>query len=68
MYFIIKISIDTKFYYINDCIMNKKVEVKKAKTQNEAADIFTKPLKYIYFFIKMKCVLRVTKKSSLRGH
>jgi hypothetical protein len=36
------------------------------KTQNQVADIFTKSLKYDVF-IKIKDVLGVMKKSSLRG-
>lgn len=42
--------IDTKFYYLQDYIMNKKVEIEEVKTQNQAADIFIKPLKYYVFF------------------
>ena len=57
--------IDTRFHYLQDCIANKKVEVKYMKTQDQVADIFTKPLKYDVF-IKMRDVLGVTKKSSLR--
>lgn len=61
--------IDTKFYYLQDYIMNKKVEIEEVKTQNQAADIFIKPLKYyvFFFFIKTRGVLKVMKKLSLRG-
>jgi hypothetical protein len=38
--------IDIRFYYLRYCIANKKVEVKYVKTQDQVADIFTKPLKY----------------------
>jgi len=57
--------IDTKFHYLQDCITNKEVEVKFIKTQDQVTDIFTKPLKY-NVFIKMRDVLGVMKKSSLR--
>jgi hypothetical protein len=37
--------IDTRFHYLWDCIINKKVEVKYVKTYDQVTDIFTKPLK-----------------------
>jgi len=58
--------IDIRFHYLRDCITNKKVEVKYMKTQDQVANIFTKPLKYDVF-IKMRDILGVMKKSSLRG-
>jgi len=58
--------IDTRFYYLWDCIANKDVEVKYAKTQDQVVDIFTKSLKY-GVFIKMRDVLGVMKKLNLRG-
>jgi len=58
--------IDIRFHYLRDYIANKKVKVKNVKTQNQVADIFTKSLKYDVF-IKIKDVLGVMKKSSLRG-
>jgi hypothetical protein len=57
--------INTRFYYLWDCIANKEIEVKYVKTQNQFADIFTKPLKYDVF-IEMRDMLGVMKKSSLR--
>jgi len=57
--------IDIRFHYLRDCIANKKVEVKYVKTQYQVADIFIKPLKYDVF-IKIRDVLGVMKKSSLR--
>jgi hypothetical protein len=57
--------IDTRFHYLRDCITNKEVEVKYVKTQDQVTDIFTKPLKY-NVFIKMRDMLGVMKKSSLR--
>ena len=56
--------IDTRFHYLWDCIANKKVEVKYVKTHDKVTDIFIKPLK-CDVFIKIRDVLRVTKKSSL---
>jgi hypothetical protein len=58
--------IDTRFHYLRDYITNKEVEVKYMKTQDQVANIFTKPLKYDVF-IKMRDILGVMKKSSLKG-
>ena len=58
--------IDRRFHYLQDYIANKKVKVKNMKTQNQVTNIFTKSLKYDVF-IKIKDVLGVMKKSSLRG-
>ena len=44
----------------------KEVEVKYVKIQDQVADIFIKLLKY-NVFIKMRDVLGVVKKTSLRG-
>jgi len=52
--------IDRRFYYLRDCIANKKIEVKYVKTQNQVADIFIKPLKYD-IFTKMRDMLGVIK-------
>jgi len=57
--------IDTRFHYLWDCIANKKVKVKYVKIKDQAADIFIKPLKYDVF-IKMRDLLGVMKKSSLK--
>jgi len=51
--------IDTRFHFIQDCIMKKEVELKYIKSQDQAADIFTKPLK-LETFIKMRSLLGVT--------
>ena len=51
--------IDTRFHYIRDCITKKEVELKYIKSQDQAADIFTKPLK-LETFIKMRSLLGVT--------
>ena len=58
--------IDTRFHYLLDFIANKEVKANYVKTQDQVTNIFTKPLKYIVFF-KMRDMLGVMKKSSLRG-
>jgi len=58
--------IDIRFHYLRDCITNKEVELKYMKTQDQVTNIFIKPLKYD-IFIKMRDILGVMKKSSLRG-
>ena len=50
----------TRFYYLRDCIVNKEVEVKYVKTQDQVVDIFKKPLKYDVF-AKMRDMLRIIK-------
>ncbi|XP_059629556.1 secreted RxLR effector protein 161-like [Cornus florida] len=39
--------IDTRFHFIRECITKKEVELKFIKSQDQVADIFTKPLKKI---------------------
>ena len=58
--------IDIRFHYLQDYIANNKVEVQYMKTQDQVADIFTKPLKY-EVISKMRDILGVMMKSSLRG-
>jgi hypothetical protein len=58
--------IDIRFYYLKDCIANKEVEVKYVRTQDQVANIFIKLLKYDVF-AKIRDILRVIRKSSLRG-
>jgi hypothetical protein len=41
--------INTRFHYLRDYIINKVVEVKYVKTQDQVTDIFTKPLKHDVF-------------------
>jgi hypothetical protein len=48
--------INTRFHYLWDCITNKEVKVKDVKTQDQVADIFTKPLKKWYFYQDEKYV------------
>ena len=52
--------IDTKFYYLGDCILNNKVEVKYVKNQDQVANIFINPLKHDVF-AKMRDTLGVCK-------
>jgi hypothetical protein len=52
--------IDTRFHYLRYCIANKEIEVKYVKTQDQVADIFTKPLKYDVF-AKMRNMMGVMK-------
>ena len=37
--------IDTRFHYIREHVKNKEIEVKFVKSQDQIADIFTKPFK-----------------------
>jgi len=48
--------IDSRFYYLQDCITNKEVEVKHVKTQDQVADIFIKPLENYFFYQDEKCI------------
>jgi len=57
--------IDTRFHYLWNYIINKKIKVKYVKTQDQVVNIFTKPLKYD-IFVKMRDLLGVIKKSSLK--
>ncbi|XP_071738725.1 uncharacterized mitochondrial protein AtMg00810-like [Rutidosis leptorrhynchoides] len=57
--------IDTKYHYIRECVTNKEVQIKYAKSLDQVADIFTKPLKH-ETFQRLRNMLGVTK-SSLRG-
>lgn len=53
--------IDTHFHYIRECIAKKKVQVEYVKSQDQVADIVTKPLKYEDFVIF--CSNEIIKKS-----
>ncbi|KAH9687903.1 hypothetical protein KPL70_014941 [Citrus sinensis] len=57
--------IDTRYHFIRECIARKEVQIKYVKSQDQAADIFTKPLKQ-EDFVRFKSLLGVTG-SSLRG-
>ncbi|KAL4018293.1 hypothetical protein IC575_021884 [Cucumis melo] len=41
--------IDTRFHFIRDCISRKEVQVEYVNTEDQIADIFTKPLKVNVF-------------------
>ncbi|CAH9097660.1 unnamed protein product [Cuscuta europaea] len=57
--------IDTRYHYIRECIERKEVEVKYARSHDQIADIFTKPLKH-EDFRRLRTMIGVTK-TSLRG-
>ncbi|CAH9069840.1 unnamed protein product [Cuscuta europaea] len=57
--------IDTRYHFIRGKIAEKEVQVEYVKTQDQVADILTKPLKHDVF-AKMRNLLGVAK-SSLRG-
>jgi hypothetical protein len=57
--------IDTRYHYIRECVANNNVKLEYVKTHDQAADIFTKPLKR-EDFVKLRYLLGVAK-SSLRG-
>ncbi|KAG6401917.1 hypothetical protein SASPL_138785 [Salvia splendens] len=59
--------IDTRFHYIRECVANQEIQVEYVKSQDQIADIFTKPLKF-EDFIKIRTLLGARNdKSSLRG-
>ena len=58
--------IDTRFHFIRECISKKEIHVKYVKTEDQVADIFTKPVK-VDVFNKLRALLGVSKKSSLGG-
>ncbi|KAH9672319.1 hypothetical protein KPL70_017676 [Citrus sinensis] len=51
--------IDTRYHFIRECIARKEVQIKYVKSQDQAADIFTKPLKQ-EDFVKFRSLLGVT--------
>ncbi|KAK0589362.1 hypothetical protein LWI29_013222 [Acer saccharum] len=60
--------IDTRYHFIREHVKNKEVELVSCRTYDQAADIFTKPLKHDVFS-RLKTMLGMTKhgESSLRG-
>lgn len=60
--------IDTRFHFIREHVKNKEVELISVKTQDQVADIFTKPLK-VDVFNKLKDMIGVVSGSEfgLRG-
>ncbi|KAE8735609.1 hypothetical protein F3Y22_tig00000340pilonHSYRG00771 [Hibiscus syriacus] len=57
--------IDIRYHYIRECVARKDVEVEYVKSQDQVADIFTKPLTN-EDFLRLRNLLGVTR-SSLRG-
>ncbi|KAA0051914.1 putative copia-type polyprotein [Cucumis melo var. makuwa] len=58
--------IDTRFHFIRDCISRKEVQVEYVNTEDQIADIFTKPLK-VNVFNNLRTLLGVfLKKTCLR--
>lgn len=51
--------IDTRYHFIRECIEMKEVKLKYVMSQDQAADIFTKPLK-LETFVKLRSMLGVT--------
>ena len=58
--------IDTRNHFIRECIARKEVQLEFVKSQDQVADIFTKPLKYNTYY-KLRALLGVIRKTSLRG-
>ena len=52
--------IDTRYHFIRECIIKKKVQLKFAKFQDQIVNIFTKVLKFDYFR-RLKMLLGVIK-------
>uniref|UniRef100_A0A2N9G770 Integrase catalytic domain-containing protein n=1 Tax=Fagus sylvatica TaxID=28930 RepID=A0A2N9G770_FAGSY len=48
--------IDTRYHFIRECIARKEVQLEFVKSQDQVADIFTKPLKYDTFY-KLRALL-----------
>ncbi|XP_058776093.1 secreted RxLR effector protein 161-like [Vicia villosa] len=51
--------IDTRYHFIRECIVRKEVKLKYVMSQDQAANIFTKPLK-LETFVKLWSMLGVT--------
>ncbi|KAG6404541.1 hypothetical protein SASPL_136790 [Salvia splendens] len=51
--------IDTRYHYIRECVANQGIQVEYMKSQDQVADIFTKPLKH-EDFSKIRTLLRMT--------
>ncbi|KAK0577924.1 hypothetical protein LWI29_002417 [Acer saccharum] len=58
--------IDTRFHFIKDCISKKEIHMKYVKSEDQIADIFTKPIK-VDVFSKLRTLLGICRKSCLRG-
>ncbi|CAL1382198.1 unnamed protein product [Linum trigynum] len=51
--------IDTRYHFLRECVVQKEVALKYVKTEDQIADIFTKPLKQDVF-VKLRTLLGVT--------
>ena len=58
--------INMRFHFIRECLARKEVHLESMKSHDQVVDILTKPLKYDTFN-KLQVLLRVIKKTSLRG-
>ncbi|CAL1381539.1 unnamed protein product [Linum trigynum] len=52
--------INTRYHFLRECVEQKEVTLKYVKTEDQIADIFTKPLKQDVF-VKMRTLLGVMK-------
>ena len=52
--------IDIRYHYIRECIARKDVQVEYVKSQDQIADIFTKPLKF-EDFVRLRNLLGLIK-------
>ena len=51
--------IDTRFHFIRHCIEKKEVKLAYVRTNDQVADIFTKPLKF-EDFARLRALIGVT--------
>ena len=58
--------IDTRYHFIRECIAKKEVELEYVRTNDQIADIFTKPLKYD-IFQQLRLKLGVVKNFKFTG-
>ncbi|KAE8683276.1 TMV resistance protein N-like [Hibiscus syriacus] len=58
--------IDIRYHYIRECVARKDVEVEYVKSQDQVADIFTKPLTS-EDFLRLRNLLGVTRSSLREG-
>ncbi|XP_063939719.1 uncharacterized mitochondrial protein AtMg00810-like [Daucus carota subsp. sativus] len=56
--------IDTRYHYIRECVEKKVVELTYIKTNDQIADIFTKPLKF-EDFVRLRAWIGVTKRDQV---
>ncbi|KAM0989066.1 hypothetical protein FF1_013044 [Malus domestica] len=54
--------IDTRYHYIRECIARKDVQVEYVKSQDQIADIFTKPLRQ-EDFVRLRNTIGVTRQN-----